>query len=132
MKISFCLFFFFLQHTIGFSQELFVFTEPASNMPSHTTGFRLTGMPGLSDGSKTIIPEVMYAVSKKLMVHAEGILGWDGPVSSTGIGVYAKYRFYSDDAVHQHFRIAVYARAATNNAVIRQQEISLTGRNSGL
>ena len=64
----------FTAHTT-LAQELFVFTEPASNMAARSFGFRANNYLMFESSSKKInyhvLPEVMWGVSKKLMVHAE-------------------------------------------------------------
>lgn len=118
------------------AQELFVQTEPASNMPAHSVGLRLSNW--MMDEQATtrtnyhFIPELMWGVNKNLMVHAEGFFSnrSTGMVAE-GVGLYAKYRFYSRDAVYRHFRMAVFGRVSTNNADIHQQEIQTNGHNTG-
>ena len=56
------------------AQELFVFTEPASNMATKSFGMRLNNDFWENSGTASVkyllIPEIMYGVSKNLMVHA--------------------------------------------------------------
>ena len=40
-------------------------------------------------------------------------------------------RFFSNDDVQRHFRMAAFARVCINNSVIDQEEINLYGFNSG-
>src|SRR4051812_45650446 len=94
-------------------QELFVYTEPASNMPAHTIGLRATNWLMAEQESGRInyhlIPEVMWGVNKHLMVHAEGFISnRAGGLSPEGVGLYAKYRFYSKDTLYRHFRAAAF------------------------
>jgi hypothetical protein len=117
-------------------QELFVYSEPASNMPAKSVGLRVTnwymqqerGLPN----SYHMLPEVMLSLSKNLMLHAEGIFSnRDGSFIGEGFGTYAKYRFYSADGLHRHTRFAAFARYSTNNSIIHQQEIATNGHNTG-
>lgn len=120
-----------------YAQELFVFTEPASNMAVSNAGIRLNNSFLKESGSaKTdynLAPELMFGISKKLMMHAEVFfsntdtkgLSWEG------VSVYGKYRFYSINSVHRHFRMAAYGRYSFSNSVIRQEAIDLNGYNSG-
>ena len=71
------------------AQELFVYTEPASNMPAHTVGLRASNW--LMDERETgrtnyhFIPEIMWGVNKHLMVHAEGFISnRDGGLAAEG------------------------------------------------
>lgn len=45
--------------------------------------------------------------------------------------LYVKYRFFSVDGVHNHFRLAAYGRASFNNSEIHQPAIDFYGRSSG-
>jgi hypothetical protein len=74
----------------------------------------------------------MWGVSKKLMVHAEAFLSnRNNSFAAEGGALYAKYRFYSSDWLHRHFRMAAFARYSFNNSDIHQQAIDLNGHNSG-
>ena len=64
-------------HLNSFSQELFVFTEPASNMPAKSLGFRdMNGFFLEKDGKLNYhnMPELMWGINKKWMVHAQGFI----------------------------------------------------------
>lgn len=117
------------------AQELFVYTEPASNMPAHSVGLRLNQWfmhePGVGLNYH-LLPEVMWGVNKALMVHAEAFLSnRAGSTTYEGAGLYAKWRFFSRDGDHRHFRMAAFARASANNADIHQEEIETNGHNTG-
>lgn len=74
----------------------------------------------------------MWGATKKLMLHAEGYFNNStATFKATGGGAYAKYRFYSQDEVHSHFRMAAYARATYNNSAVSQAGIDFDGYNSG-
>ena len=125
----------FIAHTLS-AQELFVYSEPASNMAANTMGIRLSNW--LMDEAGTgkvnyhLIPELMWGVNKRLMIHAEGFLSNRAKgFTAEGGAVYAKYRFYSNDQVNRHFRMAAFARAATNNGDIHQEELQTNGHNTG-
>ena len=119
------------------AQELFVYTEPASNMPAKSLGIRATNM--LMHEKQTskyeyhLVPEVMWGVNKRLMLHANTFMSNVGrSFKAEGGSFYAKYRFLSTDAVHSHFRMAAYGKYSFNNSEIHQQEIDLFGHNSGI
>jgi hypothetical protein len=117
-------------------QELFVFTEPASNMAAKSFGLRLNNYLMNETGSKKVsyhlLPEVMWGISKHLMVHAEVFLSnRNKSFVAEGGAVYAKYRFYSTDEVQKHFRMAAFARYSFNNSDVHQQAVDLNGHNSG-
>lgn len=118
------------------AQELFVYSEPASNMPAGSLGLRLTNW--IMDESATnrinyhFIPELMWGVNKRLMIHTEGYFSnRTGSLREEGAALYAKYRFYSHDRLHHHFRMAVFTRLSVNNSDIHQKEIETNGHNTG-
>lgn len=118
------------------AQELYVFTEPASNMAAKSIGFRANNYLMFNNSSKEtnyhLVPEVMWGVSKKIMLHAEAFLSnRNKSFVAEGGGAYIKYRFYSVDEVHSHFRMALYGRYSFNNSDVHQQAIDLNGHNSG-
>jgi hypothetical protein len=120
----------------GMAQELYVYTEPASNMASGSIGLRLNNyiMPE-SYTSKTnyhMVPEIMIGVSRKIMVHGDVFLSnRNATLATEGGSIYAKYRFLSNDEVQKHFRMAAFGRYSFNNSDIHQEEINLYGHNSG-
>jgi hypothetical protein len=105
------------------AQELYVFTEPASNMAAKSVGarllykqFKMTHDNKFS--SYRIEPELMFGVNKNLMVHINGYASnmFQSNLKIEGASLYAKYRFFSKDDVHSHFRLAAYGKiAAVNN-----------------
>ena len=118
------------------AQELFVFTEPASNMPAKSLGIRDMNA-FMFDGNGRLnyhnMPELMWGINKKWMVHAQGFISnrQEGGLKVEGGSLYAKYRFLSKDDIQSHFRMALYGRYSLNNADIHQQEIETMGHNTG-
>jgi hypothetical protein len=100
------------------AQELYVNTEPASNMPANSLGIRLTNkffnMEHSGDVGMRFEPEVMWGVNKRLMVHVLGYASnmMQSSIRAEGGSVYAKYRFLSLDQQHAHFRMAAYVRGS--------------------
>src|SRR5579863_5840143 len=118
------------------AQELFVFSEPASNMPAKSLGIRASNWLMYDNTNKTLnyqlIPEIMWGANKNLMIHLDGFFtNQEGNFHAVGAGAYAKYRIYTADDVNRHFRLAIYGRLSLNNSVIFQQEIDLTRNNTG-
>jgi hypothetical protein len=118
------------------AQELFVITEPASNMPTGSVGVRLANSlmknTEYSGYNYHLMPEIMWGANKNLMLHGAVFL------SNRNIGLiaeggsfYGKYRFFSVDDVHSHFRMAGFGRYSFNNSDIHQDEINLMGHNTG-
>src|SRR5450631_3870863 len=113
------------------AQELFVFNEPASNMPAKSLGIRASNwlMYDHTDHvmNYQLIPELMWGVNKNLMLHLDGFFtNQNGNFHGVGIGAYGKYRIYTADDVNRHFRLATYGRISLNNSAIFQEEIDLT------
>lgn len=119
-----------------YAQELFVYTEPASNMAAKSLGVRvahnLMRGQGTQQYSNLLIPELMLGASKHIMIHADGFVSNAADrFQVNGGSLYLKYRFYSEDEVHSHFRMAAYVRSALNNLPVVQEGINLYGQNSG-
>jgi hypothetical protein len=136
MKRVFTLLFCVFNIHLGFSQELFSFTEPASNMPSKSIGFRLTNTLMKEDASNQynlhLLPEIMVGVNRHFMFHAEGFLSnRNNKVEAEGAAIYGKYRFLSKDDIHTHFRLAAFSQCAFNISDVHQEAIDLRGHNSG-
>jgi hypothetical protein len=130
------LFAFLFTYSNTFSQELFVFTEPASNMPAKALGIRdMNGFMFEKDGKLNYhnMPEIMLGINKKFLFHVQGFISnrQDGGFETEGGSLYAKYRFFSEDAKQSHFRMALFGRVSKNRADIHQDEIETTGHNSG-
>lgn len=115
------------------AQELYVFSEPASNMSAKSIAVRLTneGMKN-PDFSTRTIPEVMVGLNKNIMFHAQGFLSdMDGKYRLEGGSLYAKYRFLSLDNAQSHFRAAAFGRISTSKRRVNIEDINLEGDNSG-
>ena len=125
---------------IGFTttaQELFPYTEPASNMPARSMSLKMSAMMGQGvHGSKLdqrYSPEAMFGISKKWMMHAGLTLSnmYESFFYYESARVYAKYRFFSNDDVHKHFRMAAFAMAAYSRNHLQHNELNLMGDHSG-
>lgn len=119
------------------AQELYVSSEPASNMAANSAGLRLTNkFIRMEDRTgMRFEPELMLAVSKELMIHTAGFVSnnMQDNMRFEGGSIYAKYRFLSNDAVHAHFRMAAYLRGALiDNPYGTSSELDLEGMTSGL
>lgn len=116
------------------SQELYVFTEPASNMPAKSVGLRLTNEGQFNPGfTSRTMPELMFGFNKNLMAHVQGFFSdMDGRYRFEGGSIYAKYRLLSVDDVKKHFRAAAFARYSRSNRAVQSEDINLEGDNSGI
>ena len=114
------------------AQELYVYTEPASNMPAHSLGIKFSANYNTDKAytdhiTQRYVPEVMWGLNKKTMLHVGASFadmhtrrfGWEA------VYVYGKYRFLSLDDVHKHFRMAVFAKAAHSENKFHYDEVSL-------
>lgn len=132
LTLLFCVFNF----QLGFTQELFSFTEPASNMPSKSIGLRLTNTLMKEEVSNKynlhLLPEIMVGLNRHFMFHAEGFISnRNKNIKAEGAALYGKYRFFSKDDIHSHFRLAAFSQWAINNSDVHQDAIDLRGLNSG-
>ena len=127
------------------AQELFVISEPASNMPSKAISFRLTDK--LMNGNRfsiaghhdktlmqRVVPEVMIGLNKKLMFHVSAYAAnyYQSALKLEGFSMYAKYRFLSIDDLHKHFRMAAFSRVSVIDHELYFREVNLEGDNSGI
>lgn len=120
------------------AQELFVYTEPASNMAAKSIGVRIDQSlvkdlhKGKGQTSYHLVPRVMWGISRKFMFHANAFTSnMDGRFNISGGSFYLKYRFLSSDDIHKHFRLAAYGQYSFNNSRIHEYSINLDGHNSG-
>ncbi len=123
---------------VAIAQELFVFTEPASNMPTYSISAKLAArfardkMSGRT--GQRYSPELMFGLNKNWMVH--GAVSFSNMYSrrlrfESG-RIYAKYRFYSNDDVHRHFRMAAFGEASQSRNPLTYDELSPEGDQSGV
>ncbi len=116
-----------------FAQELYVFTEPASNMPAKSIGVRLTNENMFKPTSANrSIAEVMVGINKNIMFHVQGFASnMDRKYRVEGSSLYVKYRFLSLDAAHSHSRAALFGRISSSKRDDGVEDINLEGDNSG-
>jgi hypothetical protein len=121
------------------AQELYVYTEPASNMPARSLSFKLGAGYNVDKlhtdrVTQRYIPELMFGINKKWMVHT-GVSFADMHTRSFGweaAYVYIKYRFLSLDEVHRHFRMAVFGKAAHSKNVFNYDEVRLLDKSGAM
>jgi len=121
------------------AQELYVFSEPASNMPGKALGLKYAGKFLENDHSGKIeqrqMLQAQFGLNKKWMVHAATTISdmYSFPVTRwESVNVYAKYRFLSRDDVHAHFRMAAFMEVAYSRNDMYYDELSLEGDQSGV
>lgn len=139
MKKTYILFLFILCFTNIQSQELYVFTEPASTMPANSLGLKYTGkfLEGYHSHKleQRHTLEFMAGINKKWMAHLSTTISdmYSYPVVRwESIRAYGKYRFYSSDEVHKHFRAAAFLEASYSKNDPFYDEISFEGDQSGV
>jgi hypothetical protein len=120
------------------AQELYVFSEPASNMPANSIaakiGFRSPVSQYNNYFRQRYMPEIMFGINKNLMIHASNTFSdfYSPSVRWESAKIYAKYRFFSSDDIHRHFRMAAFAEGAYTRNPFLYGEINLDGDNSGI
>lgn len=118
------------------AQELFVVTDPASNVPAGSLGIRL-GQSIFKEQMKSgysyhLMPEVTLGINKNLMVRTSMFVSnRSNQLVTEGASFYTKYRFLSTDDLHSHFRMAAFGRYSFNNADIHQEQLEIMGHNTG-
>lgn len=118
------------------AQELFVVTDPASNVPANSLSVRVSQSVFEQQFEKGfnyhLMPEVTYGLNKNLMIRASAFLSnRNNQFAAEGAGLYAKYRFFSTDDLNSHFRLAAFGRFSFNNSDIHQDQIEIMGQNTG-
>lgn len=135
MKILLSIFFSLVLEHLS-AQELFVVTDPASNVPAGSLSIRLSNSlfkEVYEEGyNYHLMPEITYGISKNLMVRTSTFISnRSNKLYAEGANFYSKYRFYSTDDFHSHFRMAAFGRYSFNRADIHQEQIEIMGHNSG-
>jgi hypothetical protein len=138
-KIFIVIFFLTTVYLKTAAQELYVYAEPASNMPAHSISGKLTGnfiARNQNEEQRMMqryTPEILLGITKKLMVHVGSSFAdmhsrnfrWESAYT------YAKYRFVSVDDVHKHFRMAAFGDFSYSRSPFHYDELSLQGDQSG-
>ena len=130
------LFFVAISCQIIFSQELFVVTDPASNVPANSLAVNIMQSAFKekfeSGYNYHFMPEVTYGLNKNLMFRGSAFISTrTNALYAEGGGLMAKYRFYSSDDLNSHFRMAAYGRYSFNRGDIHQEQIEILGHNTG-
>ena len=121
------------------TQELYIFSNPASNIPAKAlvakVGTKTMRSYHNNEREFRFMPELQLGLSKNWMVTGNvsfSNMFFQSKQQFESARLYTKYRFYSKDEVHKHFRAAVYAAGAWSNNPLVYQELNLEGDNSGL
>ncbi len=120
------------------AQELFVFSEPASNMPAKSMSAKVTArFPDSKYNNffkQRYTPEIMFGISPQVMVHLSSTFSdfYTPEVNWESAKLYAKWRFYAKDGIHSHFRLAAFAEGSYSKSPFLYSDINLEGDNSGI
>jgi hypothetical protein len=119
------------------AQELYVFTESASNMPSHSISGKVTGKYSKGHGATNYMQrhtsEIMFGLNKKWMLHFASTFSdmYTRNVRWESARSYLKYRFFSNDDVHKHFRMAAFGEYSYSRNTGIYDDIGIEGDMSG-
>ncbi len=121
------------------AQELYVFSEPASNLPARSLSVKIKDHFVTTDNiygrfSNRLMPQLFIGLHKNLMLRA-GISLANMHTPDTryeSFNLYAKYRFISRDDLHRHFRMAAYAEFSETRIPFHYDEITLMGDKGGV
>jgi len=102
------------------AQELYVYTDPASTMPAKSIILKQSylKMEGIANANWNT--QLELSPKKNWMVH----IG----TNYSATDLYLQHRFYSSDQVHQHTRLAWYAKAVSAGATPSTEAILLDGQ----
>lgn len=129
-----CLFFSFGTQ----AQELYVFTDPASNLPAQSLSAKLTSrfadLPQSGMIRQRYMPELMVGLHKNWMVRVSTTFSnfYQSGQRWESVKGYVKWRFFSEDGIHRHFRMAAFADGAYSRNNMIYDEMNLDGDNSGI
>jgi hypothetical protein len=128
-------------HPCVYGQELYVYADPASNVPAKSLSLKYGSKWMFDDnnGNKVLqsrqMAEASIGLNKNLMLRpsftfsdmfTNRIMKWESA------SIYAKYRFYSSDAVHLHFRAAAYVKGVLSSNNLQFEELNADGDQSAV
>lgn len=122
-------------------QELYVFADPASNVPAKSLSVKY-GSKWMNEdvlGTKVLMSrqmtETSIGLNKKWMIrpgvtfsdmYTNRVMKWES------FSLYAKYRFVSNDDVHKHFRAAAFLKGVYSTNDLKFDELTSDGDQSVL
>lgn len=117
------------------AQELYVNSEPASNMPAQLWSLRQTNMLMRMHESTWLRNELQlrYGINKRLMAEAAVFSSnaWHSGYGFDNLNLYTKYRFITVDGTHKHFRMATFGTLALGKNKRHTFEKNIAGDNTG-
>jgi hypothetical protein len=140
MKTYSILFFLLLVSQGAATQELYVFSDPASNVPARSLSIKYTGkMVRTTDvflhthNMSRHMLESSIGLNRKWMIRpilTVSDMYTDRKQKLESFGMYTKFRFYSADEVHKHFRAAAFAKAVYSSNALKYDELTGDGDQS--
>ncbi len=121
------------------AQELYVYSDPASNVPSKSLSVKYGSkwINGDMLGTRMIMSrhmgEASIGLNKKWMIrpgftfsdmYTNRVVKWES------VSLYTKFRFYSQDEVHRHFRAAAFVKALYSSNDLEYDELNSDGDQS--
>ena len=122
--------------TTAFSQELYVFSEPASNVPAKSIGLKYSKKAiketvfGHSHTSNRHMLETQFGLNKKWAIRPSitfSDMYTERKMKFESVGFNVKYRFLSIDDVHKHFRVAYFLKGIISTNNLRYEELTAEG-----
>ncbi|MFN4007496.1 MAG: hypothetical protein ACK4HE_08290 [Chitinophagaceae bacterium] len=138
MKVFFRVFILLLLSNWLQAQELYVFSEPASNMPAKNIGLQLSQRhQAAANGSGISMRHtaaLMLGLNKDWMIHTAVTFSnmYTNNYRFESVRSYTKYRFFTTDGMYKHFRMAAFAEAAYSLNEPMYQEVAFEGDQSGV
>lgn len=138
-KLCFLTFLFCFITGYSYSQELYVFSNPASNVPARSISLKYgskwlrgTTASHTYNASRHMV-ESQIGLNKKLMLKGgfsfSNMYTHKQQQFESG-SLYAKYRFLSKDAIHKHFRAAAYVNTVLSRNKLMYEELTVDGDHS--
>lgn len=120
------------------AQELYIFTEPALNMPARSVSLKYEGK--FLEGFRSGKLEQRHAIETRIGLSKKWMLDFGATKSDMyssnmrfeSANFYTKYRFYSNDQVHKHFRVAAFVEGSWSRNNPFYDEIAFDGDQSGV
>ncbi len=128
-----------VMHTRAYGQELYVYADQASNVPAKSLSLKYGSkwMLDENDGNKILqsrqMAEASIGLNKNWMLRpsftfsdmfTNRVMKWESA------SIYAKYRFYSSEDVHRHFRASAYVKGVLSSNNLQFEELNADGDQS--
>lgn len=120
------------------AQELYIFSEPASNIPAKSLNLKYVGkyqrgvMSGNNEHRQML--SAQFGIDRKWMLRTGMTVSnmYQPATKFESANLGFKYRFLSRDDVHRHFRMAVYGDGSWSRNNPMFDELTMEGDQSGV